>query len=1254
MSKLQEIERKLIQVNDAVFQNVCDALLYFTESNYPNLMRSGSQKGKQKTTKGTPDSSYQLPNGRYVLVEYTTVEKKDSKKKFIGKIGADIEKCLKEKVTGIKIKDISKIIYCHNSTLTLKEKTDIINKYKAKKVKIEMKDLGDIALSIYGRCPHVARELLGINIDSGQIQTPKTFSEEYSSNGFATTITNKFYYRETELANLVASINSTPITILTGPPGVGKSRIALAAFDKLKEDKKLKYVFYCISNKNAPIFDDMRSYLLPDKNYVVLIDDANRQLNNLLAILPLLKEKRKGSIRIVITVRDYAFDELFEKCIQHNPEIIPLKKFTDDQLTEILKSDDFNITNQDYIRRIHEIADGNARLAIMAATLAKEKQTLQSLADVSELYDKYFSQAVKDKRMLKDKTLLKTMGIVSFFYSIDRTNRDFCDPLLKLFNLDYYKFNEAIDKLEKLEMIETSADFAVAKVSEQVLSTYFFYKTFFKDSLLDFSIILDNYFESCYGRIPDTVISSNNTFGYENVYNKITPSLDAFWKKIQNDENTAFKFLDLFWFYRPDDVFSFVYMKNAATKTPKKSSYLFIENSNREFSYVNDRYIELLSGFFDHSNEHFSTSIELAFDYTKRNPKAYTSLIDKIRESCIFLYDDQKFGFFRQNKLTEFLIEKSERDSFYTVALFEILPKFLKTSNHVVTSGRTRGMIRMYEFQAPNIIEIRELRKKIWQHIDSLFSRNGQKCISFLFSYLERSQIEVIELYNYDIEFLEVLIRKHFKIEDFEHCYLVHELNYMFKRMNISDNRLIQFKTVFNNDTYKLFRLLDHNRFRDKEYFEFNDYTEYGRIKEDEWRTVLFKDVLTFKDFYEKFKYLSAWRHKNHSDFYQALDMILENNARINLQLGIDCLKEIIKDKNGSYTPWLSLGVITASNNVSQIEKFHSFILNSEFKFKSIWMLRFYRFLPESMVDKTHTNGLCRIFTELDGNLTHFDIFRFIDKFIKIDKGIFLKLLKIIYQKNEEGKIRIMLEPNFFQSHIEKFTNNIDFLKKLYLQQDKLDNNFDYDLKEFWTVLERDRAFFLDYIKFILKDRYSVSSLDYHLMSHVWKLPKAENLVKDALIYVASQRLLSIEEHFGNCFFKHLDASSKEKSIKVIASLFKRFKKDVRQINMLFDIVRHSFKENLEYFVHLFLLYNSDVDFFKRITFLNNWFSSNGDIVWGDVRKAEWEVILNLLNRIKEKPYRFAGHKSYIREQIQMEQKSADSERKRMFMENRW
>ena len=69
MSRLQTIQNALIAINETVFQELCDSFLILRNENYKAFSRTGSQVGKQKTTKGTPDSFLLLSNGKYIFIE---------------------------------------------------------------------------------------------------------------------------------------------------------------------------------------------------------------------------------------------------------------------------------------------------------------------------------------------------------------------------------------------------------------------------------------------------------------------------------------------------------------------------------------------------------------------------------------------------------------------------------------------------------------------------------------------------------------------------------------------------------------------------------------------------------------------------------------------------------------------------------------------------------------------------------------------------------------------------------------------------------------------------------------------------------------------------------------------------------------------------------------------------------------------------------------------------------------------------------
>ena len=51
MSRLQTIQNALISINETVFQDLCDSLLFSINGNYTAYSRTGSQEGKQKTKK---------------------------------------------------------------------------------------------------------------------------------------------------------------------------------------------------------------------------------------------------------------------------------------------------------------------------------------------------------------------------------------------------------------------------------------------------------------------------------------------------------------------------------------------------------------------------------------------------------------------------------------------------------------------------------------------------------------------------------------------------------------------------------------------------------------------------------------------------------------------------------------------------------------------------------------------------------------------------------------------------------------------------------------------------------------------------------------------------------------------------------------------------------------------------------------------------------------------------------------------------
>src|SRR5690606_14963484 len=104
----------------------------------------------------------------------------------------------------------------------------------------------------------------------------------------------------------------------------------------------------------------------------------------------------------------------------------------------------------------------------------------------------YFKSINSDNKLFESNDVKKTLGLLSFFYTIDLKDRDKILKITSDFGIQYDAFIESIYSLNQKELI--TIQYEIAKISEQVLAYYFFYKIFIKEELLSFETLLFNYY----------------------------------------------------------------------------------------------------------------------------------------------------------------------------------------------------------------------------------------------------------------------------------------------------------------------------------------------------------------------------------------------------------------------------------------------------------------------------------------------------------------------------------------------------------------------------------------------------------------------------------------------------------------------------------------------------------------------------------------------------------------------------------------
>ncbi len=615
MSKLNEIENKLGELDGGAYQKLVDA--YLVKDGYRNLVPVGSVIGRNKVATGTPDSLNPEDDGTYTFFEHTTMGGPKLRKKLLD----DLDKCANPRKTGVPLARIREVVFSVSSKLSAKTIAALRARAEGHGLKVRLLALQTLALNLLTKYPVLAREFLEVPVDTGQITTTDEFISRSQRNKLATPLDTALVGRQREIQLALEALRSAKVVVLAGNPGVGKSRLALECLTRFTNENP-GWRPYCVEDRGVDAFDDIRGYFGPSGKYVILADDANRGSAFDYLVKHVIDAREDQEFKIIATVRRYAKPGVVRTAEQlSRPEVLDVVRLTDSEIDTLLTNCFVASPSKLLQERFRNLARGNPRIAMMVGAVLKEEQNWESIQNIEKLYEQYFGR-IRDHLFAKERRLMKVAAILGFLRVVDSSDQGQLAKLEATFRIDKHDFWTLVQQLVEYELVDIHEG-RIARISDQIFATYAFYRACFVEQSIDFGSLFDEYFAFRTSQIVEVLHPCLEAFDQQAILKATTPVLERAWRRyIQQDDRPSLYALMK---HHPFELRTAVlaYLQRIINKLPREE--VLTSSAVGSFSRV-PPVLEILGGFCDCHEAERAIALELMLDYLQKVPGAAESV----------------------------------------------------------------------------------------------------------------------------------------------------------------------------------------------------------------------------------------------------------------------------------------------------------------------------------------------------------------------------------------------------------------------------------------------------------------------------------------------------------------------------------------------------------------------------------------------------------------------------------------------------
>lgn len=1157
MPKFLKVQQGILGLGPGEYQRFC-ADYIIKKKGYKNMHDIGSKEGTNKTTIGIPDSYNINEDGTYSLLMYGTVEKKS-----ISKLETDIKDAHSESKTGIPQDKIKEIICFHtNTNIKPGDYTRLTTLYKD--IIIELIDIDSMAHDICENYQSLASDYLQIPIDTNQISDINDFIKRYDKFSVNSPLSLEYIERK-EKEEIINIINDTEkILLLTGKPGIGKTKIAIeiCRYLEIKED----LCCLCIRPNGRDIYEDIKATLENNKNYLIFIDDINN-LHQIQSFIDYIITNENKNIKIVATIRDYLLNGIINKLNNYsiNPNVYTLNKMEDTDIIKILEKS-FNIKNKNWQQKILKISNGNPRIAIMASQSILDGK-VKSLNSILDVFKSYYDRTIEENKLSTSQ--IKMLFYISLLSPFSIENKEIKATLetMGIYDIEEYK------NLRDLELIEFYNDEAI-KISDQNFANYILYKYLIELKEIKVSDLLIKIYPKFIKKFINAINMINELFFSSEELEYIINEINTVWEK--DDYKNDDLFFKSFHNINIPKTLTIIDSRINAEKQagiPQKIQY----NDN---IYMDNEILEILADIknFDYSEMAF----KLLISYLMKRPDLYNEICKNIKDS--WLMKEQNPDFKLETSIISILFdkynEKNEYNNILKLVLIKSLKYCLETEFHIskqCKDFRTLNLLTITLQPCENVFQFRKFLFNIFIKIYT----DDSSYISLLMDYsIWPHEDEQIDIIRNDFQMLEKELFCKWINPNISQCKVLDFIEKMCKKRNISVTESIQ--NYKQNKEYSILRIFEKYDY-DKENIELNellvksspiDYkyffetlkkVENDKVKVDNWKiqnsiAILFKYIINnkYEIFNEVFEYFlnCDCPFKSYPDYL----FLIENKDEV-----IDLL---VKSNTNSKYFFLSflLDSFTDAKYLDNIENFLKEQQNNENKYtlNLLTIVNYSKY--DSTIIENYTNEILK----------------------SDDFGLIISYTNCLANNLEE-----------IQKMYDSFDNK-DILECLYLKI--VDSHVDYKGYMGFLLVKNNCNFFRQIINNKGIHRTGKISM---IIANIWKDSNSDAIILNIYNEILDSKFGYLDLHY---LFNHSNNDIKETQNTWLKKYIESNKNNKEKIKYIFYVICERDKESKEELILWLLEINNDFEIFKSISFFSNsesWSNSRIPLIENKIKFLE-------------------------------------------------